>query len=134
MKTFNSTRTGNDRSRKADYHIVEQAGRFKVYDAAGRFRLTFATREAAQAYIDGKHAIDGHTAFQVATAALVAIFLLCYPLVANAQTRWDYCRAIPHGTVCVNRTAKVVQITCDWGYQPRFGRINRCVAMEAVQP
>jgi len=132
MKTFNSTRTGNDRSRKADYHIVEQAGRFKVYDAAGRFRLTFATREAAQAYIDGKHAIDGHVAFQVAASIVVALFLLCYPLVVNAQTRWDYCKAIPHGTVCVNRVLKMTQITCEWGYQPQFGRINRCVPL--VQP
>lgn len=86
MKTLHSARTGNDRSHKSDYHIVEQAGRFKVYDQAGRFRLTFATREAAQAYIDGKHAIDGHTAFQVAASILVALFLLCYPLVANAGT------------------------------------------------
>lgn len=133
MKTLNNTaRAGNDRSRKSDYHIVEQAGRFKVYDAAGRFRLTFATRDAAQAYIDGKHAIDGHTAFQVAASILVAAFLLCYPLVANAQTRWDYCKAIPHGTVCVARAQRVTQIVCDWGYQPQFGRVSRCVAM--VQP
>lgn len=129
MKTFNSTRTGNDRSRKADYHIVEQAGRFKVYDAAGRFRLTFATREAAQAYIDGKHAIDGHVAFQVAASIVVALFLLCYPLVVNAQTRWDYCRQISHGTVCVARVQRVTQITCDWGWQPRFTPVPRCVAM-----
>lgn len=138
MKTLNNTvRTGNDQTRKGDYHIVEQAGRFKVFDAAGRFRLTFATREAAQAYIDGKSSTssltDGHVAFQVATSIVVALFLLCYPLVANAQTRWDYCRQISHGTVCVNRVQRVTQITCEWGWQPRFTPVPRCVAM-GVQP
>ena len=103
MKTLNTARTGNNGTRKADYHIVEQAGRFKVFDAAGRFRLTFATREAAQAYIDGKHVIDGHVAFQVAAAVLVALFLLCYPLAANAQA-----------------TAR-----CTWPAQPGFYRVIR---------
>ena len=133
MKTLNNTvRTGNNQTRKADYHIVEQAGRFKVFDAAGRFRLTFATREAAQAYIDGKHAIDGHVAFQVAASIAIALFLLCYPLVVNAQTRWDYCKAIPHGTVCVAKAQKTTRITCDWGWQPQFGRTPRCIPL--VQP
>lgn len=123
MKTLNNTvRAGNDRSRKADYHIVEQAGRFKVYDAAGRFRLTFATREAAQAYIDGKHASNGHVAFQVAASIAAALFLLCYPLVAQAAPRCPGGTWTPRGCHYVWRG-----LDCYW--QP--GRLTVCIAPEA---
>jgi hypothetical protein len=70
-----------------------------------------------------------HTAFQVILSILIALALWLLPAGAGSQTRWDYCKPIPHGTVCVNRAAKVTQITCDWGYQPRFGRIPRCVSL-----
>lgn len=49
---LHSSRTGN--AKAADYHIVFKDGQYKVYDKAGRFRLTFATMPAAQAYIDGR--------------------------------------------------------------------------------
>ena len=111
-----STSSGTTRNtRKADYHIVEQAGRFKVYDGAGRFRLTFGTREAAQAYIDGKHSIDGHVAFQVAAAVLVVLFLLCYPATAHAYPK--NCRRIPHGQICTNSVTGNPTGRCDVGYQ-----------------
>lgn len=121
-----STSSGTNRStRNTDYHIVEQAGRFKVYDGAGRFRLTFATREAAQAYIDGKASTssvtDGHVAFQVATAVLVALFLLWQPAPVEARTcTGRYPVAIPHG--CRNITGNGVQ--CDGNYASVFTRIN----------
>lgn len=115
MKTLTNTRTGNNATRKADYHIVEVAGRFKVYDGAGRFRLTFGTREAAQQYIDGKHAIDGHTTFQVAVAALVIAFLLFYPATARAYPM--ACRNIPHGQICRSSIDGMRTGRCDRGYE-----------------
>jgi hypothetical protein len=64
-------------------------------------------------------------------AALAVAVLLASPTPAAAQTKWDRCWRIPHGSVCVNQAQRVTRITCDWGYQPQFGRINRCVAMAA---
>ena len=78
------------------------------------------------------HTMNAHTKFQIAMSLLIAAFLILWPLVAGAQTRWDYCYLIPHGTVCVAKAQKVKKITCDWGYQPRFDKTPRCVAMEVV--
>ena len=64
--------------------------------------------------------------------ALLALLALLLPQAANAQT-WDRCYSIPHGQVCVARAAKVTRISCDWGWQPRFSKPPRCVAM-GVQP
>jgi len=116
MKTLNTARTGDNATRKANYHIVEQAGRFKVFDGAGRFRLTFATRDAAQAYIDNKHGIDGHTAFQVATAVLVVLFLLCYPATAHAD-KWHDCRPTWGGQRCIGPNGRL-WVVCDPGWKP----------------
>lgn len=68
--------------------------------------------------------------YLLAVAVAVAVLL---PGVASAQS-WDRCWKIPHGQVCVARAQRITRITCDWGYQPRFGVVNRCVAMEEVQP
>ena len=65
----------------------------------------------------------------IITLALLALLL---PQVANAQT-WDRCYSIPHGQVCVAGAQKIIQITCAWGWQPRFSKPPRCVAM-GVQP
>ena len=67
-------------------------------------------------------------------ALLAAMLLLAVllPSVASAQT-WDRCWRIPHGTVCVLRAQRITQISCDWGWQPQFGRTPRCIALE-VQP
>jgi hypothetical protein len=71
---------------------------------------------------------------QIVLVVLIALTLLLAPATANAQ-QWDRCYPVPHGTVCIQNYPKVVQITCDWGYQPRFGRIPRCVVLRiAVQP
>ena len=69
----------------------------------------------------------------LSNALLAAMLLLASTGSASAQTRWDRCYEIPHGTVCVARAAKVTRITCDWGWQPQFGRTPRCIALE-VQP
>jgi hypothetical protein len=61
--------------------------------------------------------------------SLAAFVALVAPQVAVAQTRWDYCRPIAHGTVCVAKAQKVTRIVCDEGYQPQFGRVPRCVVL-----
>ena len=66
----------------------------------------------------------------IITLALLAMLLA--PQAANAQT-WDRCWRIPHGSVCVLRAQRITQIVCDWGWQPRFSKPPRCVAM-GVQP
>ena len=38
--------------KKPEYTILERNGVFKVYDRNQHFRCSFATRQAAQAYID----------------------------------------------------------------------------------
>jgi vancomycin permeability regulator SanA len=67
-------------------------------------------------------------------ALLAAMLLLAVllPSGASAQT-WDRCWRIPHGQVCVARAAKITRITCDWGWQPQFGRVPRCIAL-GVRP
>ena len=37
---------------RPEYTIVEKAGAFKVFDRNQHYRCSFATRQAAQAYID----------------------------------------------------------------------------------
>jgi hypothetical protein len=59
-KQLHSARTGS--ARAADYHIVYRDGMYKVYDKAQRFRVSFATIPAAQAYIDGRTAQSHHLA------------------------------------------------------------------------
>ena len=66
----------------------------------------------------------------IITLALLAMLLA--PQAANAQT-WDRCWRIPHGQVCVAQAQRITQIVCDWGWQPRFSKPPRCVAM-GVQP
>lgn len=66
----------------------------------------------------------------IITLALLAT--LAAPQAANAQT-WDRCYRIPHGQVCVAQAQKITRIVCDWGWQPRFSKPPRCVAM-GVQP
>lgn len=61
--------------------------------------------------------------------SLAAFVALAAPQAVSAQTRWDYCRPIVHGTVCVVRATKVTRIVCDEGYQPQFGRVPRCVVL-----
>ncbi len=45
----NSTRTGS--ARPAEYTIKQQAGQWRIYDKQQRFRCSFATLPAAQAYV-----------------------------------------------------------------------------------
>ena len=61
-------------------------------------------------------------------AVVLVLALLAGPGVASGQS-WDRCWKIPHGQVCVARAQKVTRIVCDWGYQPRFGRVHRCVPL-----
>lgn len=49
---LHSSRTGS--ARAAEYHIVYRDGVYKVFDKAGRFRLSFATLPAAQTYIESR--------------------------------------------------------------------------------
>lgn len=72
--------------------------------------------------------INAMLALSLAIATLVAV-----ADAASAQT-WDRCWRIPHGTVCVLRAQRITQITCNWGYQPQFGRVPRCVPLEEVLP
>lgn len=55
-KQLHSARTGS--ARPAEYHIVYKDGRYKVFDKAQRFRVSFATPDAANAYIEQRTA--GH--------------------------------------------------------------------------
>ena len=47
---LNSASTGSAKS--AAYHIVFKDGMYRVFDKAGKFRVGFATRPAAQTYIE----------------------------------------------------------------------------------
>ena len=53
-KQLHSVRTGS--ARPAEYHIVYKDGRYKVFDKAQRFRVSFATPDAANAYIEQRTA------------------------------------------------------------------------------
>ena len=55
-KPLHSARTGS--ASNAAYHVVYREGQYKVFDKAQRFRCSFATMPAAQAYIDMRTA--GH--------------------------------------------------------------------------
>ena len=76
--------------------------------------------------------MNKHTAFQIAMSLLIAAFLILWPLVAGAQT-WDRCWRISHGQVCIARAQRITRITCDWGWQPQFTPVPRCVVLE-VKP
>jgi len=57
LHKHNATRPGSARPANAgDYHIAYKDGMYKVYDKAGRFRLSFATLPAAQTYISQRTA------------------------------------------------------------------------------
>lgn len=58
--------------KKPEYTIVERNGVFKVFDKNEHFRCSFATRAAAQAYINQRLGITPQPAaqaVQVATAS-----------------------------------------------------------------
>lgn len=56
LHKHNATRTGSARTANADaYHITYKDGMYKVFDKAGRFRISFATLPAAQTYIAGRN-------------------------------------------------------------------------------
>ena len=58
LHSSRSARTAN-----ADaYHIVYKDGMYRVFDKAGRFRMSFATLPAAQTYIDGRARSTDNTA------------------------------------------------------------------------
>lgn len=63
MKHINRTSSHVD---KPELHIIEKGGIYKVYDKNQHFRCSFATRAAAQAYIDGR---TGKTQPQAAAQA-----------------------------------------------------------------
>lgn len=57
LHKHNSTRTGSARTANADaYHITYKDGLYRVYDKNGKFRVSFATQAAADAYITGRTA------------------------------------------------------------------------------
>ena len=53
-KPLHSARTGS--ASNAAYHVVYREGQYKVFDKAQRFRCSFATMPAAQAYIESRTA------------------------------------------------------------------------------
>ena len=59
------TRTGA----RPEYTILEKGGIYKVFDRNQHFRCSFATRQAAQAYIDQRMGITPQPAAQVAQVA-----------------------------------------------------------------
>lgn len=59
LRKLNATRTGSASS--AAYHIVYKDGLYRVFDKSGKFRLGFATPDAANAYIEQRTA-GHHTA------------------------------------------------------------------------
>ena len=66
MKSKTSTKA------RPEYSILEKGGVFKVYDKNEHFRCSFATRAAAQGYIDQRMGITPQPAaqaVQVATAS-----------------------------------------------------------------
>lgn len=58
--------------KKPEYTIVERNGVFKVYDKNEHFRCSFATRQAAQAYINQRLGITPQPAAQAAQVAQVS--------------------------------------------------------------
>jgi hypothetical protein len=59
-------------ARKPELRIVEKSGVFKVFDKNDHFRCSFATREAAQAYIDQRTGLRPTQAAQASAEALQA--------------------------------------------------------------
>ncbi len=58
--------------KKPEYTIVERNGVFKVFDKNEHFRCSFATRAAAQAYINQRLGITPQPAAQAAQVAQVS--------------------------------------------------------------
>lgn len=56
LRKLNSTRTGSSHRPAPDYHIIYRDGMYKVFDKAQRFRCSFATPDAANAYIEQRTA------------------------------------------------------------------------------
>ncbi len=54
---------------RPEYTILEKGGVFKVFDRNQHFRCSFATRAAAQAYIDQRMGITPQPAAQAAQVA-----------------------------------------------------------------
>lgn len=54
----NSTRTGS--ARPAEYTIRQQGGQWRIYDKQQRFRCSFATLPAAQAYVAMRSTTTAH--------------------------------------------------------------------------
>jgi hypothetical protein len=59
-------------TKRAVYTIVEKDGAFKVFDRNQHYRCSFATRAAAQAYIDQRMGITPQPAAQAAQVAQVS--------------------------------------------------------------
>ncbi len=53
-KPLHNARTGS--ARPAEYHIVFRDGMYKIFDKAQRFRCSFATPAAANAYVASRTA------------------------------------------------------------------------------
>ncbi len=66
MKQRTQTKT------RPEYSILEKGGVFKVFDRNQHFRCSFATRAAAQAYIDQRTGITPLPAAQAAQVAQVS--------------------------------------------------------------
>ena len=62
------TRTGA----RPEYSIIEKAGAYKVFDKNQHYRCSFATRQAAQAYINERLGITPQPAAQAAQVAQVS--------------------------------------------------------------
>ncbi len=56
LRKLNATRTGS--ANTAAFHITYKDGLYRVFDKSGKFRLGFATPDAANAYIEQRTA--GH--------------------------------------------------------------------------
>ena len=54
---------------RPEYSILEKGGVFKVFDRNQHFRCSFATRQAAQAYIDQRTGKEDQPAAQAAQMA-----------------------------------------------------------------
>jgi hypothetical protein len=66
MKRINQT---SSHAKRPELRIVEKSGVFKIFDKNDHFRCSFATREAAQAYIDQRTGVRHTQAAQAQTQA-----------------------------------------------------------------
>lgn len=90
---------------RSDFRIKEEKGLFKVYDKQQRFRVSFATQNAARAYIAAQE-LRSHKAARQAAGVLALLLVLVLGGTAPAQAgpvrpRVSVCRVHNGKTYCL---------------------------------